>query len=113
MKQIAAVFHHVRTTAVVQALRDAGYQNITLQDVKGMLQPLSESEEDFSRTTGGSMVISEVRLSLVCEDEEVERIATIIRAVGRIGPTISGWVYVGPIEQVLPIGGARPVGENK
>lgn len=103
MKLIKAFIHQVRTAAVVDALADAGFRNITLQDVKGMLKPLSESEHDYS-TSAASLVIAEVRLSLVCEDAEVDTVTTLIRHVGAIGPYISGYVYVSPVEQALPIG---------
>ena len=107
MKQINAFVHHIRSAAVVDALRDAGVTNITLLDVKGTLKPLSESEQEFS-VRAGLVVISEVRISLVCEDDDVARVTDIIRQEGRIGPNISGWVYVSPIEQALPIGGPEP-----
>lgn len=102
MKLIKAFVHHIRAPLVVEALGDAGFRNITLHDVKGMLKPLSESERDFS---AAGVVISEVRLSLVCEDLEVDAATRIIRQAARIGPHISGWIYVSPIEQALPIGG--------
>jgi nitrogen regulatory protein P-II 1 len=104
MKLIKAFIHHVRTAAVVEALADAGYRNLTLHDVRGMLKPITENEQDYSAEAGG-LVISEVRLSLVVEDQEVDAVTSIIRAVGRVGPHISGYVYVSPVEQVLPIGG--------
>lgn len=103
MKQIEAFIHHVRSATVVEALCDAGYKNITLLDVKGTLKPLSESEQNYSTDAG--VVISEVRISLVCEDSQVGEVTAIIRKAGRIGPNISGWVYVSHIEQALPIGG--------
>ena len=101
MKQVEAFIHHVRSANVVEALRDAGYTNITLLDVKGTLKALNESEQNYSAEAG--VVISEVRISMVCEDTKVDDVTTIIRKAGRIGPKISGWVYVSPIEQVLPI----------
>ena len=103
MKQIKAFIHHVRSAIVVEALRDAGYKNITLLDVKGTLKPLNESEQTYSTDAG--VIISEVRISLVCEDSQVDDVTGIIRTTGRIGPNISGWVYVSPIEHALPIGG--------
>ena len=103
MKQIKAFIHHVRSATVVEALRDAGYKNITLLDVKGTLKPLSESEQDYSTEAG--VVISEIRISLVCEDSQVDEVTGIIRKTGRIGSSISGWVYVSPVEQALAIGG--------
>ncbi len=104
MKLVKAFIHHVRAAAVVQALADAGYRNLTLQDVRGMLKPVTDSERDYSTEAGG-LVISEVRLSLVVEDAQVDAVTGIIRRVAPIGPNVSGWVYVSPVEQALPIGG--------
>lgn len=109
MKLIKAFIHHVRTAAVVEALADAGYRNLTLHDVKGMLKPITEHERDYSVEAGG-LVISEVRVSLVVEDQEVDAVTSIIRTVGRVGahPHVCGYVYVSPVEQALPIGGEPP-----
>lgn len=104
MKLIKAFLHHVRSAAVIEALADAGYRNLTIQEVRGMLKPITERERDYS-VEAGSLVISEVRLSLVVEDREVDAVTSIIRTVGRVGPHVSGWVYVSPVEQALPIGG--------
>jgi nitrogen regulatory protein P-II 1 len=104
MKLVKAFIHHVRAPEVVQALADAGYRSITLHDAKGMLKPVTESERDYS-LEGGAQVISEVELSLVVEDHEVDTVASIIRVAARIGSGISGYLYVSPVEQVLPIGG--------
>lgn len=104
MKLIKAFMHHVRSASVVDALAQAGYRNITLQTVSGMLKPLSDSEQHYSTEASG-LVISEIRLSLVCEDSEVDTVTSIIRHFARIGSQISGWVYVSPVDQALPIGG--------
>ena len=103
MKQITAFIHHVRTAEVIDALHDAGYKNMALLDLKGTLKPLGEQELAYTSEAG--VVISEVQLSLVCEDDQVAEATTIIRKTGKIGPNISGWVYVSPIEQALPIDG--------
>ena len=104
MKQIKAYIHHVRTNAVVEALVDAGYKNIALLDVKGTLKPLSDGERNYS-PEGGGLLIGEARLELVCEDADVDKVTAIIRARGRIGPHVSGWVFVSAMEQMLPIDG--------
>jgi len=111
MKLIKAFIHHVRTAAVVQALADAGYRNITLQDVKGMLKPVSDREQQYS-SEAGALVTSETRLSLVCEDDQVDEVTNLIRGVARIGPSVSGWVYVSPVDRVLPIGGGPAEGDD-
>lgn len=104
MKLIKAFIHHVRSADVIQALADAGFRNITLQDVRGVLKPITDNERDYSAEAGG-LVISEARLSLVVEDNQVDAVTSIIRTVGRVGPGVSGYVYVSPVEQMLPIGG--------
>ncbi|MGQ0586522.1 MAG: P-II family nitrogen regulator [Gammaproteobacteria bacterium] len=104
MKLVKAFIHHVRAPDVVQALADAGFRNLTLHDVKGTLKAISDSERDYS-TEGGARVISEARLSLVVEDGEVAAVTAIIGTSARIGPGVSGYIYVSPVEQVLPIGG--------
>lgn len=106
MKKVEAYFHHVRTAAVIQGLADAGYCNLVLHDVRGMLRPITENEQDYSVEAGG-LVISEVRLVLVVEDEHVEEVTAIIRKLGCVGllSCICGYVYVTPVEQALPIGG--------
>lgn len=106
MKLIKAFIHHVRAASVVEALADAGFRNLTLHDVRGMLKPITENERDYSAEAGG-LVISEVRLSLVVEDQEVDAVTSIICTVARVGPHISGYVYVSPVEQMFAIGGPQ------
>lgn len=106
MKLIKAFIHHVRAASVVEALADAGFRNLTLHDVRGMLKPITESEQDFTAEAGG-LVISEVRLSLVVEDQEVEAATSVISTVARVGPHVSGYIYVSPAEQVIAIGGSQ------
>lgn len=103
MKLITAFIHHVRTEGVIDELHDAGYKNMAMLDIKGTLKPLGEQELAYSSEAG--VMISEVQLSLVCEDDQVDAVTTIIRKTGIIGANNSGWVYVSPIEQALPIDG--------
>lgn len=104
MKLIKAFIHHVRTPTVVEALADAGYRNLTVHDVRGMLWPITEDESDFT-SEAGALAISEARLSLVVADTEVDAVVALIRRVAPVGPHISGYIYVSPVEQMLPIGG--------
>lgn len=104
MKLVKSFVHHVRAASVVEALADAGFRNLTLHDVKGMLKPINDSEQDYSRDAS-SLVISEARLSLVVEDQDVDAVVAIIRTVGRVGNTVAGYVYVSPVDQAFTIGG--------
>jgi len=111
MKLIKAYIHQVRTAQVVQALADAGFRNLALLDVKGTLKPLSDAEQYYS-PDGVGLLIGEVRLEMVCEDNELDAVTTIIRTHGRIGSRVSGWIYVSPIEQALAIGGGPGGGSS-
>lgn len=66
------------------------------------MRALSAREQDYSVELGGT-VISEVQMDLFCEDDQVDRAVEIFRRVGRTGQPASGWVYVGPVEQVHAI----------
>ena len=101
MKEIKAYIHHIRSAAVTEALRDANYKNITLLDVKGTLSALCESEQKLSEEAG--VIISEVKLELICEDQQFEEVAQIIKKHGQIGKKISGWIYISPVDKVIAI----------
>ena len=71
-----------------------------------MLKPITKKERGYAAEAGG-LVISEVQLSLVVEDQEVDAVTSIIRTVAPVGPHISGYVYVSAVEQMLAIGGPQ------
>ncbi len=106
MKKIEAFLHYVCTADVVRALRDVGYHNITIQDVKGKLILLNEFKQGYL-TKSGTALISEVHLTLICQDAEVDAVTTIIRAAGHIGARALGWVYISPVEPALAVGGSK------
>ncbi len=105
MKKIEAFLHDFCTADVVRALRDVGYHNITIQDVKGKLILLNGFKQGYLAESGA--LISEIRLMLICQDAEVDAVTTIIRAAARIGSRVLGWVYVSPVEPTLPAGGPK------
>ena len=102
MKEIKAFIHRNRISDVVHALKAAGFRDISVIDVKGMLKALDSQEQRYSVEIG-EKVITEVKLELVCEVADVERAVTIIRENGRTGQKNAGWVYVSEIESAYPI----------
>jgi nitrogen regulatory protein P-II 1 len=106
MKLIKAFIHHVRAPEVIQALSAGGFRRLSLLESKGTLRAVSDVEKDFSLEAGG-LLIAETQLELVCDDHDVEAVTAIIRTTARIGPQISGWVYVSTIDQALSIGDER------
>ena len=103
MKLVKAFIHHLRAPEVIQALSAAGFRRISLLESKGTLRAISDAEVDFSLEAGG-LLIAEAQLELVCDDQEVEAVTAIVRTHARIGSTVSGWVYVSTVDQVLAVG---------
>lgn len=107
MKQIKAFVRRSRVSAVLQALEVAGFNRISLFDVKGLLQALSEREQEFS-VNFGEQVISEVQIELFCTDAEVQAAVEVLQQVGATRHADSGWIYISDVERCLPIVGGQP-----
>lgn len=103
MKEIKAYIHRNRIADVVHALSAAGFRNLSVIDVKGLLRALDSQEQDYS-TEIGQQVITEVKLELVCPNEaRVTEAVRLIREHGRTGQPESGWIYVSEIAAAWPI----------
>jgi len=94
MREIKAFIHRNRVADVVHALAQAGFRNLSIIDVKGMLKALDSKEQEYSIEIGDK-VITEVKLELVCEDESrTAEAVRIIRHHARTGRPDAGWIYV-------------------
>lgn len=103
MKEIKAFIHRNRTADIVRALHAAGFRNLSVIDVKGLLKALDDKEQDYSIEIGEA-VITEVKLELVCEDEmRTAEAVRIIQQHGRTGRPEAGWIYISEIQAALPI----------
>ncbi|MCO5055832.1 P-II family nitrogen regulator [Thermomonas sp.] len=89
MKQIKAFVHRNRVTDLIHALEAAGFQRLSLFDVKGLLRALSAREQQYSVELGDK-VINEIQMELFCEDDDEgrnwERNLTTIPPINRPNP---------------------------
>jgi nitrogen regulatory protein P-II 1 len=93
-REVKAFVHRNRIADVVDALYQAGFQNLTVIDVQGLLKALDNKEQRYSVEIG-QKVITEVKLELVCEGEErTAQAVQLIRENGRTGQPNAGWIYV-------------------
>jgi nitrogen regulatory protein P-II 1 len=104
MKEIKAIIHRNRIADVVHALKGAGFGNLCIADVKGMLKAMGNKEQDYSVELGEA-VITEIRLELVCEDARVDEAARLIQQHARTGKPDAGWIFVNDIGQAIRIEG--------
>ncbi len=103
MKEIKAFVHRNRIADVIRVLHDAGFRQLSVIDVQGMLRALDTREQHYS-TELGTRVITEVKLELVCRDDRrVADAVALIREHGRTGQPEAGWIYVSPIDEAWPI----------
>lgn len=103
MKEIKAFIHRNRIADVVHALAAAGFRNLSVIDVKGMLRALDPKEQDYSIEIG-EQVITEVKLELVCgDDARLAEAIRLIRANARTGQPEAGWIYVTELADAVPI----------
>jgi len=93
-REIKAFIHRNRVADVVDALYQAGFRNLTVIDVQGLLKALDSKEQKYSVEIG-QKVITEVKLELVCEGEDrMHQAVELIREHARTGQTHAGWIYV-------------------
>lgn len=104
MREIKAFVHRGRIADIVRALEGAGFHHLSVIDVKGLLRALSDREQTYSLELG-ERVTNEVKLELVCDDDQVERAVQLIRAHGRTGQPLAGWVYESTVDRAWPIDG--------
>ena len=104
MKEIKAFIHRNRITDVIHALKAAGFRNLSIVDVKGMLKALDNKEQNYSVELG-SAVITEMKLELVCENERIDEATQLIQQHARTGQADAGWIYVTDITQAIRIDG--------
>ncbi len=104
MKEIKAFIHRNRITDVIHALKAAGFRNLSIVDVKGMLKALDNKEQNYSVELG-SAVITEMKLELVCENERIDEATQLIQQHAHTGQADAGWIYVTDITQAIRIDG--------
>jgi nitrogen regulatory protein P-II 1 len=102
MREIKAFLHRNRVADVVHAPTAAGFRNISLIDVKGMLKAINEQEQEYSVELG-ELVVTEEKLELVCRSGQVDEAVALIRRNGCTGQSNGGWVYVTNIDESYPI----------
>ena len=93
-REIKAFIHRNRVADVVDALYQAGFRNLTVIDVQGLLKALDSKEQRYSVEIG-QKVITEVKVELVCAgDDRTEQAVELIRKHARTGQAHAGWIYV-------------------
>ena len=103
VREVKAYVHRNRIADVVNALYNAGFKNLTVIDVEGLLKALNTTEPRYSVEIG-QKVVREVMLELICETENrtAEAVA-LIREHAKTGQPSAGWIYLTEIQSSIEI----------
>ena len=113
MKEIKAYIHNNRIADVIQAIETSGLMrskgipgvsNINVTSVHSLLKPVNRAEQRYSVELGET-IIDEVRLELLCEDDQVPALLTLIDKSARTGQELAGWICVTDVVMAMAIGG--------
>jgi nitrogen regulatory protein P-II 1 len=103
MREIKAYVHRNRIADVVSALSSAGFRNLSVIDVQGLLRALDSKDQQYSVEIG-QKVITEVKLELVCESESrTAEAVSLIREHAATGQPEAGWIYISEIQASITI----------
>lgn len=102
MKEIKAFVHPSKVHNIVDALRNAGFPNLTLTPSEGTGQVASE-EETYPTLEFSVSRSKVVKLELVCPDQEEEKAVTLIQEKGKTGKSGDGIIYVSEVEKAYKV----------
>ena len=102
MKKVEAVIKPFKLDDVKDALADAGVSGLTVSEVKGFGRQKGHTE----LYRGAEYVVDflpKVKVEVVVEDDQVERVVEAIELAARTGRIGDGKIFVIPIEQAVRI----------
>ena len=102
MKKVEAIIKPFKLDDVKDALHDAGVSGITVSEVKGFGRQKGHTE----LYRGSEYVVDflpKVKVEVVCEDDQVDRVVEAIEAAARTGRIGDGKIFVLAVEQAVRI----------
>ncbi len=102
MKEIKVYLRKDRTDLVIQKLEEVGIKGMTVLDANALAE--WADEEAFSYSIEYVQKYSTVvKLELICEDSDVEKLVNVIAKYGKTGKSGDGWIFVSNIEKSIRI----------
>ncbi|MBE8538713.1 P-II family nitrogen regulator [Geoglobus acetivorans] len=102
MKMVVAVIRPERVEQVLDSLESHGFVALTLTEVKGRGEQKGIQLQFRGRTVEVDM-LDKVKLEIVVEDDEVERVIEAITSAARTGKIGDGRIFVVPVEKSVRI----------
>ena len=102
MKLITAIIKPFKLDEAKEALRGLGVQGMTVSEVQGFGRQRGHTEV-YRGTEYTVDFVPKVRVEVLVDDSEVERVAGGIVAAARTDKIGDGKVWITPVEQVIRI----------
>ncbi len=102
MKLIVAIIKPFRVDDVKDALKDLGIQGLTVSDVQGFGRQRGHTEV-YRGAEYTVDFLPKVRIEILVDDDDVERVAEKLMDTARTGKIGDGKVWVVPVEHVWRI----------
>ena len=102
MKKIEAVIKPFKLDEVKEALHEVGLQGITVVEAKGFGRQKGHTE----LYRGAEYVVDflpKVKIEVVCETGDAEKVVEIIANAARTGKIGDGKVWITPIDEVIRV----------
>lgn len=102
MKVITAVVKPFRLDEVKEALKGAGVAGITVTEVQGFGRQSGHTEV-YRGTEYQVDFVPKVRLELIVDDEDVDRLIDVIVAAAKTGKIGDGKIWVSEVDRIVRI----------
>ena len=102
MKEIKAYIRHDKADIVIEKLEEAGVKGMTLLDANALAE--WADKEAFSFSIEFVQKYSRVvKIELICNNEDSDKLIDIISKFAHIGKRGDGWIFVTPVEKAVRI----------
>ena len=102
MRAIVAIIKPHKLDDVAEALRDVGVNGLTITEVRGHGRQRGHTEV-YRGAEYSVQFIPKLRLDVVVDDGDADKVADAIVAAGQTGKIGDGKIWIGPLDSVIRI----------
>ena len=102
MKEVKAHVRPHMLDKVLHGLEEAGFTDITVDDLRTVRRGLQEDDLEYSVELA-ARYMNVVKVALVVRDRDVEAVGRIIAEHARTGVKGDGLIYISPVEDAIHI----------
>ena len=102
MRAIVAIIKPHKLDDVSEALRDAGVDGMTITEVRGHGRQRGQTEV-YRGAEYTVDYLPKLRLDVVVDDDQADKIADTIVSAGQTGKIGDGKIWIGPLDTVVRI----------